>query len=269
MPLSPSYPSIRPYGVPVPLKSGLGEGLVFAWVPGLDFDLVQGAAPVAINSRAAGGHGQGGEAHSLTLGGSAGYAYDHPAYFPTEALTLLAFYSASSTDSGYRICGTQHPTVSPFKGYGLDFSSTTPTAVRFAVSNTANTLITTSTPAWPTPSVVVGTYDRQALRLFVNGIGSATPVSKTEAIGYASTSLGVHLLTTGKTAFQTGRNFGGQTYMLAVWRRALSPAEVEQIGRNPWQIFAPRTARIYSFPSGAPVFKAAWAKGSNVILGAA
>lgn len=237
--------------LPSPVKSGLGAGLVFAWLPQFGIDLVRGVGPSAVNAAAARGFGLGGEAHALTLGGSAGYAFDHPDYYPTEALTVLAFYSASATNANHRIFGTQHPIVSPYKGYGLDFDSTTATTVRFAVSNTANSLITATARAWPASNVVIGTYDRSSLRLYLNGFEAATPVTKTEAIGYATTALGVHLLTTSKTAFQTGRNYTGHTYMLAVWKRALSAEEIAKIGDNPWQIFAPRTARIYSFPSGA------------------
>lgn len=35
------------------------------------------------------------------------------------------------------------------------------------------------------------------------------------------------------------------------WNRTLSAAEVAALYQNPWQVFRPQTARIYSFPSGA------------------
>jgi len=37
----------------------------------------------------------------------------------------------------------------------------------------------------------------------------------------------------------------------AFYNRVLTPAEVQALQENPWQVFEPRTARIYSFPSGA------------------
>jgi len=73
--------------------------------------------------------------------------------------------------------------------------------------------------------------------------------AKTEAIQYNGTSFGLFRFTTARTTFHTAQGFPGKTYLVGVWRRALSLGEIQSLTSNPWQIFRPYTARIYSFPS--------------------
>lgn len=48
-----------------------------------------------------------------------------------------------------------------------------------------------------------------------------------------------------------GYSSGNVKYIAAyAWNRALSEGEVLGVSQNPWQIFKPQTAKIYSFPSG-------------------
>jgi hypothetical protein len=48
----------------------------------------------------------------------------------------------------------------------------------------------------------------------------------------------------------TGRAMDGIGYLMAVYDRALTSGECARLTSNPWQIFRPQQARIYSFPSG-------------------
>jgi hypothetical protein len=58
-----------------------------------------------------------------------------------------------------------------------------------------------------------------------------------------------------------GGNFTGFVYVALAWARALADAEMRALHENPWQLFRPRTLRIYSLPaSGIPVLS-----GSTVI----
>lgn len=43
----------------------------------------------------------------------------------------------------------------------------------------------------------------------------------------------------------------GKCYTASLWARQMSESEYRALEENPWQIFQPISARIYSFPSGA------------------
>ena len=60
---------------------------------------------------------------------------------------------------------------------------------------------------------------------------------------------------------------GSSRYALAALLVGLTQADERTLSNNPWQIFAPQERRIWvAVPSGA-VFNAAWARGSNSIIG--
>lgn len=246
----PRLVTSQPQGPADPLLSGIGDGLSGVWIPytvAAPVNLVSGRPPAAIATAASASAGKVGGAFVTTWGGGEGYAYDNELLYPTDAVSVLALFETTGTvANNLRIAGSIHPTVSPFKGFGLDFSSST--NVRFNVSGSTFTSINGAFVG--NLSLVVGTYDRATMRLFVNGSQVAS-TAKTEAIQYNGTSFGLFRFTTALTTFHTEQGFPGKTYLVGMWRRALTLGEIQALTVNPWQIFRPYTARIYSFPSGA------------------
>jgi len=244
----PRLVSSQPQGPADTVASGIGDGLSGAWIPytvAAPVNLVSGRPPAAIATAASASAGKVGGAFVTTSGGGQGYAYDNELLYPTDAVSVLALLETTGTTANnQRIAGSIHPTVSPYKGFGLDFSSST--NVRFNVSGSTFSSINGAYVA--NLSLVVGTYDRATMRLFVNGSQVAS-TAKTEAIQYNGTSFGLFRFTTARTTFHTAQGFPGKTYLVGVWRRALSLGEIQSLTSNPWQIFRPYTARIYSFPS--------------------
>lgn len=242
----PRLVTTQPQGPADPLLSGIGDGLSGVWIPytvAAPVNLVSGRPPAAIAAAASAAAGKAGSAFVTTSSGSAGYAYDNELLYPTDAVSVLALFETTGTTiNNQRIAGSIHPTVSPFKGFGLDFSSST--NVRFNVSGSTFTSINGAFVG--NLSLVVGTYDRATMRLFVNGSQVAS-TAKTEAIQYNGTSFGLFRFTTALTTFHTEQGFPGKTYLVGMWRRALTLGEIQALTVNPWQIFRPYTARVYSF----------------------
>lgn len=88
-----------------------------------------------------------------------------------------------------------------------------------------------------------------ALKLYRNGNDFTGGNANTSASGSISTLNNISLGGTnrGSDAFASS----GQRQVLGLyWSRALSPAEIKEISRNPWQIFKPVQRRIY-FDMGA------------------
>ena len=87
---------------------------------------------------------------------------------------------------------------------------------------------------------VVFTYDGSVGRLYLDGaeIGSAVGWGGGEANNWYFGA-----------GFQAPLN--AVYFAHAQWSRALHPAEVEEVSRNPWQLFRADPLRIYSFPAGA------------------
>lgn len=242
----PRLVSSQPQGPADTVASGIGDGLSGAWIPytvAAPVNLVSGRPPTAIATAASASAGKVGGAFVTTSGGGQGYAYDNELLYPTDAVSVLALFETTGTvANNQRIAGSIHPTVSPFKGFGLDFSSST--NVRFNVSGSTFTSIKGAFVG--NLSLVVGTYDRATMRLFVNGSQVAS-TAKTEAIQYNGTSFGLFRFTTALTTFHTTQGFPGKTYLVGMWRRALTLGEIQALTVNPWQIFRPYTARVYSF----------------------
>jgi len=244
----PRLVSSQPQGPAGTVASGIGDGLSGAWIPytvAAPVNLVSGRPPAAIATAASASAGKVGGAFVTTSDGGHGYAYDNELLYPTDAVSVLALLETTGTTANnQRIAGSIHPTVSPYKGFGLDFSSST--NVRFNVSGSTFTSINGAYVA--NLSLVVGTYDRATMRLYVNGSQVAS-TAKTEAIQYNGTSFGLFRFTTARTTFHTAQGFPGKTYLVGVWRRALTLGEIQALTVNPWQIFRPYAARVYSFPS--------------------
>jgi hypothetical protein len=53
------------------------------------------------------------------------------------------------------------------------------------------------------------------------------------------------------TQLEAAKEANHAFYAFYLWSRTLTDSEMAEIDRNPWQIFKPATARVYSFPSAA------------------
>lgn len=113
------------------------------------------------------------------------------------------------------------------------------------------------------PYAVVGVCDGRTLRAACNGVqGDSVSVNNVGFSGYATPEFNV--------GYSSNSEISSEYYSPLVALLPYADQNYVDLSANPWQIFKPHRARIYSFPSGAgPSFKAAWAKGSNVILGVA
>jgi hypothetical protein len=112
------------------------------------------------------------------------------------------------------------------------------------------------------PHMLTITAKSGAQQLFFNGISIATGAES--GVGIGSSNLSIGGLGTGD---QSASN--ATAYALWLWNRILTPAEIQQMVRNPWQTFATTINRpVYGVAAVGGSFQAAWARSSNVVMGA-
>jgi len=85
--------------------------------------------------------------------------------------------------------------------------------------------------------------------------GAFVGVSDTNITRPATSGGTLHNGANGRPCFDTGNTAGpsggNMTIASAMWQRELVEAEFKTLHENPWQVFQPQIARIYSFPAAA------------------
>jgi hypothetical protein len=172
---------------------------------------------------------------------------------PSAACTLAVLLSDESAGTNIESVFGKGGTNTAAGGIGIRYSASNIRAI--AYDSTQRSAVGSARSA--KPSLVACTHDGTTLRLFENG-------KETGNIGCgarANTSFQWNL---GATQGSADASVAGVYCLAAAWDRVLSPAEMQVLNANPWQLFAPIKRRLYSVPSAA--FKAAWARGSNTLI---
>jgi hypothetical protein len=167
--------------------------------------------------------GQVGQAFNFDASATSGLVIpSSPTLNPTEAITLEAWVNPSSyPNTGPAIVRKDLNTVGTTQ-YSLNIGDGITAGVAHCsiglVSSVTGGLVPTN--QW---SHVAGTYDRQMLRLYVNGIEVASAPA-TAPIPTSSQNLGI-----GKEDPFLDRSFAGLMDEISIYNRALSAAEIQSI----------------------------------------
>jgi hypothetical protein len=145
-----------------------------------------------------------------------------PSLNPTDAITLDAWVRPASYPNAAPAIMWKDTDVSGDHQYLLAIAYDGTTGVAHCNIRGVGSLVGGSVPldVW---SHVACTYDRQALRLFVNGIQVAS-ASATQPIPTSSSNLAI-----GKEDLRTDRNFDGLIDEAELFNRALTPVEIQAI----------------------------------------
>jgi hypothetical protein len=125
----------------------------------------------------------------------------------------------------------------------------------------------------PTPSIAwdLDGKPHHYIMSCTSGAGGAMRWFKDGVLKGTSTSATLNNVTT--TNFGIGDSFWGtiatlKVYKAALYRRCFTDAECVALGKNPWQIFAPLSRRIWAGEVAAPgTFQPAWAANANQFIG--
>jgi hypothetical protein len=145
-------------------------------------------------------------------------------------MTMLAIYERTRTTTGpTRVSGTYDVSVS---GFGI-ISNNTNVRAGFARAG-GNEQLTGGAHTVGKVNVIAYVLDGSTANvthtLYEDGVQTATAASTGAIV------LGTNDFMIGRCPDATG--WGARHYLYAFWDRVLTPAEVRQISRNPWQIFA-------------------------------
>ena len=143
-----------------------------------------------------------------------------------------------------------HDTI-PYHAYGIfDGSGTGNFTVACSAGGVYSDLTVTSALTNNTPLFLVGRYNGSALESFINGVKQAGSTACSGVLTYpnvatAGPSLGNYY------NFAAGtRSFNGLIFLAGVSDVALSDLEIQQLSKNPWQIFSPYQDELYVNTTG-------------------
>jgi hypothetical protein len=132
--------------------------------------------------------------------------------------------------------------------------------VAYRVVGKATTLAYTATTG--TTNLLAFTMDvTNGAQLYLNGVSVASSATKQQT---ATRTFGANLIGDGTTNARGDSN----VYYAAWFPRTLSEAEIRRLSDNPWAIYKPQTARIYSFPSGGTSEGSGTVDGIGSLVGA-
>jgi hypothetical protein len=244
--VQPSYP------VPVNRSSSLAHGLKILCDPAISFSDPTGNGTVTYSGALTRVVGRSG----LSIQGSAtGYVDFGGRFNPPGAATILQIlnpgtavnsFSFTNGSDGYEYligAGSSAGALS-FRIAAISYGNTT------GLNDNQDHVIVSRF----TPFVSVETWADTLSR-------KVTATSGVPAVLGGTLNLRLH---NRSTTFYTGKSG-----LFALWYRALNDGEIAAVLSNPWRILEDETTTVY-LPAGvAPGgFKAAWASGSNTILGA-
>lgn len=186
---------------------------------------------------------------------------DSPAaFYPSTgnftALAVLETNSVATTQAAwYESDGT---TVTAYNGFGGGAGSTI-REIHFGVLSSAWVAVVQRTTATAGAVVSMGTpvaNQAAAVVMRVNGntltgySPGATATLTDAGVGGTLARTTVRVAEVGDAT--AGRYWRGNLYLFASWREDVGDAYARELVNNPWQIFQPLSARIYSFPTAAP-----------------
>lgn len=118
------------------------------------------------------------------------------------------------------------------------------------------------------PQCLIATIKSGTQQLYWNGVA----VGGTGTVAIASLAAGATAeWVVGSDHFGAGRNSGAATLDARLYNRAISESEAFAMGSDPrtmWDLYARPSTRVYFDIGAAATFNPAWARGSNIILGA-
>jgi hypothetical protein len=175
---------------------------------------------------------------------------------PTAQATWMVYCIryGDNANGNAPIFGNNSASQSPYSAWTTyDHSGTGAYAVE---CNTGGTLQTLNFGGGSLPNnqplVLVGRYNGAVLEGFRNGQNLAGSTTCTGNITYPNAAdRGPHI---GNFYNYTGsaRSFNGQVFLAALWPVALSDAEIANLSENPWQIFKPKSQKLYFDPTPIP-----------------
>lgn len=92
-----------------------------------------------------------------------------------------------------------------------------------------------------------GAADCSSAKLWRNGIA----ITRNTSTDYNNFGTDTNTLSRIGSADSNTHTFYGLIHQFAIWGRALSDAEAQSVGENPYQLFAPRPARFFLIPDAA------------------
>ena len=177
-----------------------------------------------------------------------------------DNLTVSAWVklrASGSSSPGAEILSKTFFGGSPFISYGLEVDAT---AFRFSIGTSSFlNILSSTTYALHVWYHVVGTYDKQNMRIFIDGV-QTNSASQTGTIVYAAQPLAIG---TWYPGIGTGNQLNGQLDDIRIYSRALTAGEVRQlynVGRGNMPL---RRRRRYTEQAGG--FKGYWANRQHLI----
>jgi hypothetical protein len=137
---------------------------------------------------------------------------------PTSAITIAAWVKADNWTGNRRIVqkGTSDNQYRLLAENGF---------LKFHLAGVTNGTLTTALPSLGAWHHIVGTYDGASIKLYVDGVVAASGA----ASGSIATSTSALYLATKSTIAPAGDHFKGTMDEVAIWNRALSAAEIQQL----------------------------------------
>lgn len=242
----PTHPVELDYSHP------LAQGCVFASLGGQQYDAAMGR-PMSWGGTAIYRSAQLGPGPSFT--GANAQIFPRDALMePSDAITMIAHAQRTGTSGLGRILHKHNASIgfwlsSYFLLQGVDNPNQTNALITISGTARETGNYNSSAAELERPFSQVATWASGGpIRQYVNGILRTTGTSYTGTISYDSSSLYLG----NSASLSSGYAFAGVVNGALVYNRALSAAEAAELSLytgNPWQLFRPRTARIYSFPS--------------------